>query len=169
MEREARRRAGSATSLSLSFELDGHDDSTGLLHHLGQQQTTARHSNEVTTSGGGKQRRRRRRKLHNKIVFLFFVFSLLLLVLMFVGAGRWSSLAEIFLQRGGPIGFLDHHFDTAGFVEERGRALATELHPADHVARGPKTIIHHWKITAGTRAPDGVSKEVYLIDGRFIS
>jgi hypothetical protein len=41
------------------------------------------------------------------------------------------------------------------------------LHPGDHVNRAPSTIRLTWKITAGTRAPDGVEKRVYLINGEL--
>ncbi|KAF8849353.1 hypothetical protein BDZ45DRAFT_680586 [Acephala macrosclerotiorum] len=45
--------------------------------------------------------------------------------------------------------------------------LATVLRPQDHMHREPKTIHHSWNITTGVRAPDGVTKQVYLINGGF--
>ncbi|KAG4438160.1 hypothetical protein IFR05_006371 [Cadophora sp. M221] len=45
--------------------------------------------------------------------------------------------------------------------------LGIQLHPKDHVFRQPKTITHHWNITSGIRYPDGVKKEVYLVNGLF--
>ncbi|KAH7400450.1 multicopper oxidase family protein [Cadophora sp. MPI-SDFR-AT-0126] len=48
-----------------------------------------------------------------------------------------------------------------------GRKLGIELHPEDHVSRHPTTITHHWNITSGVRYPDGVRKEVYLVNDLF--
>jgi FtsP/CotA-like multicopper oxidase with cupredoxin domain len=45
--------------------------------------------------------------------------------------------------------------------------LGIRLHPQDHVDRAPKTITHHWKVTSGIRSPDGVKKEVYLVNDQF--
>ncbi len=41
------------------------------------------------------------------------------------------------------------------------------LHPEDHVYREPKTIYLDWNITKEQRAPDGVVKSLYLINGPF--
>jgi hypothetical protein len=46
------------------------------------------------------------------------------------------------------------------------RKIAIELHPRDHITRLPESVSHHWNITKGVRAPDGVNKTVYLINGR---
>lgn len=43
------------------------------------------------------------------------------------------------------------------------------LHPEDHVFRNPRTLHYHWVITAGFRAPGGVKKRVYLINGNEIN
>jgi hypothetical protein len=43
------------------------------------------------------------------------------------------------------------------------------LHPQDHVYRKPRTIYQHWAITKGYRAPDGVKKLVYLINGKKVT
>jgi hypothetical protein len=40
------------------------------------------------------------------------------------------------------------------------------LHSQDHVYRSPTTIYQHWVITKGFRAPDGVKKLGYLINGK---
>ncbi|KAF4633335.1 hypothetical protein G7Y89_g4775 [Cudoniella acicularis] len=45
--------------------------------------------------------------------------------------------------------------------------LGIELHPFDHVFRTPKTITYNWTITSGYRYPDGVKKQVYLVNGAF--
>jgi hypothetical protein len=54
-----------------------------------------------------------------------------------------------------------------GFASLRSQPsdLAYTLSPQEHVYRAPKTIHHVWKITTGFRAPDGVRKRVYLING----
>jgi hypothetical protein len=43
--------------------------------------------------------------------------------------------------------------------------LALELHPKDHIHRDPRKHHYTWNITSGLRAPDGVVKELYLING----
>jgi hypothetical protein len=40
-----------------------------------------------------------------------------------------------------------------------------ELHPDDHVYRGPSTLPLNWSVTTGYLRPDGVLKRVYLING----
>jgi hypothetical protein len=40
-----------------------------------------------------------------------------------------------------------------------------ELRPEDHVYRPPVTQHLDWRITSGQRRPDGVLKEIYLING----
>lgn len=45
--------------------------------------------------------------------------------------------------------------------------LGILLHPDDHVSRRPKRLTHYWNITSEYRAPDGVLKKVYLINGQF--
>ncbi|KAK4945723.1 hypothetical protein LTR10_015071 [Elasticomyces elasticus] len=42
------------------------------------------------------------------------------------------------------------------------------LHPEDHVSRPPTTLTYSWIITKGYRSPDGVRKEVYLINDQLI-
>lgn len=54
-----------------------------------------------------------------------------------------------------PIQFESHH------SEDR-----FALHPEDHVLRQPSTRYLDWYITSGFRRPDGVLKEVYLINGK---
>ncbi|KAJ5551834.1 CAZyme family AA1 [Penicillium sp. DV-2018c] len=42
-----------------------------------------------------------------------------------------------------------------------------ELHPENHVYRGPTTQYLNWRVTSNDRRPDGVLKRVYLINGLF--
>ncbi|KIW76134.1 hypothetical protein Z517_10879 [Fonsecaea pedrosoi CBS 271.37] len=44
---------------------------------------------------------------------------------------------------------------------------AIKLHPEVHASRPPTTLTFNWEITKGYRYPDGVRKEVYLINGLF--
>jgi hypothetical protein len=41
------------------------------------------------------------------------------------------------------------------------------LHPEQHIFRAPHTIRLHWNITREARRPDGVLKDVYLINGTW--
>ncbi|ATY65915.1 ferro-O2-oxidoreductase [Cordyceps militaris] len=41
------------------------------------------------------------------------------------------------------------------------------LHPKDHFAREPKTLRMTWNVTRELRQPDGVEKQIYLINGQF--
>lgn len=43
-----------------------------------------------------------------------------------------------------------------------------ELHPEDHAYRSPVTRYLDWRVTAGQRRPDGVLKQIYLINGEAI-
>ena len=53
-----------------------------------------------------------------------------------------------------PIQFESHH------SQDR-----FALHPENHVFRQPSTRYLDWYITSGFRRPDGVLKEIYLING----
>ena len=44
-------------------------------------------------------------------------------------------------------------------------SLAIRLRPDLHRYRNPHTIEHEWTISSGIRSPDGVEKQVYLING----
>ncbi|RDW65066.1 hypothetical protein BP6252_10717 [Coleophoma cylindrospora] len=48
-----------------------------------------------------------------------------------------------------------------------GETVGIRLHPEDHVYRKPQTRNYNWVVTSGVRSPDGVQKEVYLINGDF--
>lgn len=48
---------------------------------------------------------------------------------------------------------------------ERQKQISLALHPERHISRGPATLIFNWTVTLGTRAPDGVEKQVYLVNG----
>ena len=44
--------------------------------------------------------------------------------------------------------------------------VAIPLHPQKHNNREAKTLRFDWTVTAGTRSPDGVEKQVYLVNGK---
>lgn len=47
--------------------------------------------------------------------------------------------------------------------------LAYLLHPHEHSSRPPTTLVFNWTITSGLRSPDGVEKQVYLVNGESTS
>lgn len=49
------------------------------------------------------------------------------------------------------------------------KQIAIPLRPERHVSRAPTTIEYHWNITLGVRYPDGVKKDVYLVNGKPLS
>jgi hypothetical protein len=46
------------------------------------------------------------------------------------------------------------------------RDLGIFLHPEDHISREPNVLHFSWNITKATIAPDGVEKNVFLINGK---
>ncbi|KJK81349.1 hypothetical protein H634G_03368 [Metarhizium anisopliae BRIP 53293] len=55
----------------------------------------------------------------------------------------------------------------AGSASQQDVLNTAVLHPEHHVHRAPTTLHLRWNITLENRAPDGVSKPVYLINGQF--
>lgn len=51
--------------------------------------------------------------------------------------------------------------------EEIATRPQIELHPENHVYREPATQYLGWRVTTGHRRPDGVLKQVYLINGQL--
>ncbi|RFN44680.1 multicopper oxidase [Fusarium flagelliforme] len=45
--------------------------------------------------------------------------------------------------------------------------LAYLLHPQENASRPPTTLVFNWTITSGFKSPDGVVKQVYLVNGQF--
>lgn len=56
--------------------------------------------------------------------------------------------------------YLHHELGDAGSVRPR-----IELHPVEHAHRPATTQAFEWRITKDDRRPDGVRKQVYLING----
>ncbi|TVY28515.1 Laccase-2, partial [Lachnellula hyalina] len=55
----------------------------------------------------------------------------------------------------------------AGSTASQPPNLAYVLNPDEHAYREPKTIRYVWNITSDLRTPDGVTKNVYLINGHY--
>lgn len=64
------------------------------------------------------------------------------------------------------IKLLGYSFGQPGNSGGRLYSDREELSPEEHIFRRPTTISSTWVISSGLRAPDGVSKRVYLINGR---
>lgn len=47
------------------------------------------------------------------------------------------------------------------------KQLAYLLNPQKHASRPPTTLVFNWIITSGLRSPDGVEKQVYLVNGKM--
>lgn len=56
---------------------------------------------------------------------------------------------------------------TRGLQHDTPNSDRSRLHPADHIFRNTTKISQTWRITTGLRRPDGVLKQVYLINGDF--
>jgi hypothetical protein len=83
------------------------------------------------------------------------VLTSLLLFVFYVSAGRWKGARS-------QIGdFLGEKTDDP----EGMPSLGIVLHPESHRSRNASIITLHWTITSDFRAPDGVKKRVYLING----
>ena len=60
-----------------------------------------------------------------------------------------------------------HGANNLGQHDKDNGGLSVFLSPEDHISRPSRTITVEWNITRGARRPDGVLKEVYLINGQF--
>ena len=87
---------------------------------------------------------------HNLLVgwtLLFIIFAFL----------AWQVLSMAYPQQSPSNLYSDSSDGPLGIV----------LHPEDHAYRRPKRLTYYWNITSEYRAPDGVRKKVYLINGQF--
>jgi len=57
--------------------------------------------------------------------------------------------------------------DSAGSLKLKA-GIHIPLHPEEHIHRPPTEIELRWSVTTGFRAPDGVKKRVYLINGKVL-
>jgi FtsP/CotA-like multicopper oxidase with cupredoxin domain len=92
---------------------------------------------------------------------LGLTFAFLMLAMIF-----WKASSALFISSGPPRPFKISG-ETGKEDVSQGQLLGIQLHPEDHVFRNPKTITYNWTITSEFRSPDGVKKEVYLVNDLF--
>jgi FtsP/CotA-like multicopper oxidase with cupredoxin domain len=78
----------------------------------------------------------------------------------------WKASSALFIASG-PSRPFKISGETGKEDVSQEQMLGIQLHPEDHVFRDPKTIAYNWTITSGFRSPDGVKKEVYLVNDLF--
>lgn len=84
-----------------------------------------------------------RRTVYN--IAIFFVFTLVVIfIVLLIGAEDYAS------------------------SDYASSGTAYRLNPQTHRNRPPTTLSFDWTITTGVRAPDGVDKLVYLVNGKEI-
>jgi hypothetical protein len=83
--------------------------------------------------------------------------SLISLVVYFALNRQWNGLAEFEPKLADHLG-LSQGLDTE-------RSLRWLLHPESHVSRDPGVRHLSWNITKATIAPNGVKKDVFLVNG----
>ncbi|KHO00390.1 Multicopper oxidase family protein [Metarhizium album ARSEF 1941] len=64
------------------------------------------------------------------------------------------------------LGYV-RHLASASPPRPSVKQLAIALDPEKHVSRSAATREFHWNVTLGAMAPDGVEKQVYLVNGAF--
>jgi hypothetical protein len=95
-------------------------------------------------------------RIHTSI--FVFVLLTLPLTIVFVLYLQWHSF------KGVPETLVTEQPQVGG----PERDLKSLLHPEDHVSRDPSIRNFSWNITKGTIAPNGVQKEVFLINGMML-
>jgi FtsP/CotA-like multicopper oxidase with cupredoxin domain len=119
--------------------------------------TTTTNSNTSTTASnhGAASVRRSSWRLRLVPALLILLLFLLLTALL---------LSELEIT---PIGLGYFTSSNKSPGEEYGIGIGIPLHPQDHIHRAPATLTFDWHVTKGFRSPDGVRKEVYLINDQF--
>lgn len=74
----------------------------------------------------------------------------------------WRAQFRAYIMAGNLSGYLD---EIAQTVPVPSRDLKQVLHPEDHVSREASTRSFSWNITKAATAPNGVRKELFLING----
>lgn len=92
---------------------------------------------------------------------LSLAFTILLLTTIII------SSATILFLNSSLRSIVTAAFGGATNESHQSQMLGIELHPDNHVFRTPKTITHRWTITSDFRSPDGVKKELYLVNNVF--
>jgi hypothetical protein len=88
-------------------------------------------------------------------VSTILVLASLCLFALYVSVGRWK----------GARSNIGDFFAVTSDEAEGIPSLGIVLHPESHQSRDAGIITLHWTITSDFRAPDGVKKRVYLING----
>lgn len=86
---------------------------------------------------------------------------------LFAGTAKWTALAILILGTVLALPLLAYLCRGAlPLAASQGeKQLAIALRPEQHAARKAATLTFSWNITLGTRSPDGVEKQVYLVNG----
>ncbi len=95
--------------------------------------------------------------------FIYLIVSLL--IFGFLGAILFGQLKSA-SRNAVNIGGADAAQETPAGTQVPGD-LRIILHPENHASRPPTTLVYNWTITKGYRRPDGVAKEVYLLNDNF--
>lgn len=94
---------------------------------------------------------------------------LLSVILFYLVAPRFYSKAswKIEEEPNGQTPLKNDQQKTNVPTDQASDDLTIHLHPKEHETRPPKKIHIDWKVTKGERRPDGVAKQVYLINNQF--
>ncbi len=151
-----RTRRRTSTSVSpANGSLDLACDSDPSHSHLDRPQATKNSASSNSTQQQQPQQQQQQQPW--LAVSTLFMLASLVLFAFYVGAGRWkgsrSQIGDFLAGKSdGPEGMP---------------SLGIVLRPEDHRSRNASIITLHWTITSDFRAPDGVKKRVYLINGKF--
>ncbi|KAK1092608.1 hypothetical protein LTR48_004004 [Friedmanniomyces endolithicus] len=99
-----------------------------------------------------------RRNTERVLIILTALLSSVVLLLVF------ASNQTSFLKHVLP---LDIHDSGASSKQAQQDVDAFQLHPEEHTFRKPTTITQNWTVSTGLRRPDGVLKQVYLVNNAF--
>lgn len=111
-------------------------------------------SPETATAGSF---RRRRRPFFALLSAALFCIAVTALYLACFGDLRALTAPNVQIDASGHA-----HPPSGGAGADDGSVL----HPEDHIYREARTIHLAWNVSKATRSPDGVSKSVYLINGK---
>lgn len=147
-----------ATDISLSAVR--HDKASIRRRSHSQLQPHSEHVEELGNSNcstikGGDRSLKYTRRHGGLLLGLLVLLSTACIATYFWLQFTWSPAAHSGQSLQAEVNELDHKLDHV-------------LHPEDHVYRKAQTIYHQWRITAGSRRPDGVLKTVYLINDEFL-
>lgn len=97
-------------------------------------------------------------KLHRYAISVFAIFTFLLAFGTLYGSYREPQKSGTALPSSADNDHLLKNIDEDAWT----------LHPENHIYRKAETIHLQWNVTLETRAPDGVSRPVLLINGESI-